>query len=920
MAQRVGCSASALRKLETGERRPSLQIAELLANALDLAAETRPIFLKVARGVLTVERLPAPGPQPTQPAPPAPAARPAVDRLPVHPTPLVGRQRELAELGQLLADPACRLLTLVGPGGVGKTRLAIRAARQFGHFFADGVAFVPLAPLTSTHFIVPAIAQALGFGFSGPAEPQKQLQQYLYDKHLLLIVDNVEHLLLDGAAEMISDLQAHARCVTLLITSREALDLRAEWVFEVHGLPVPEGLPPDEAAEADAVELFLQRARRADVGFRLVADDLPAIQHICQLVAGLPLAIELAASWVRTLNCAEIAAELERGLDLLTTSARDVPARHRSMRAAFDHSWKLLPPIEQHVLQGLSVFRGSFTREAAEHVTGAGLPLLSSLAAKSLIRRAPLGRYDLHELLRDYAAAHLAADATASAVAYEQHCGYFLALAEAAEPHLKGSQQIEWFDRLEHDHDNLRAALEWSLMSAGDPARGSGVLALRLATALGSFWRIRGHFYEGYGWLTKALQQCPASHTALRARALEALAMLANPLGDHEAARVLAEESAALFREMGDRRGLAEALTAVGLALGGQGHSTQAQSQLAEALALYLEVGDRWGVARNLYNLGEFRSNFEGDAAGRALLEESLAIVEDLGDRQLHAGLLISLGMVARDLGDYPLARARLERALVLGRDLRQPWTIAYALTNLGGILNTQGDHTSARSHLEEALRIYQERGNTPWAAGPLCALAEADLLQGNLTAAGARLREAAARTAGSNHGWLQVLMGYCSGLLAYYEDDAESAAARLEETAALAREGQYLPDLARSLIVLGRVWHAQGDAARATALLREGLCLCQQMNNTLGAVTALEALAALALATQPQQAAQWLGAAEAARTALGTPLPPVERPALGRALTAIRTRLDERTLSALWAEGQAMRLDEAITRALHSG
>ena len=920
LAQRAGCSISALRKLETGERRPSAQVAELLANALELAPESRPTFVKVARGVLNFERLPAPGPQNAPPVQPATGARLAGDGLPVNPTPLIGRQQELDELGRLLAKPECRLLTLVGPGGIGKTRLAIRAARKFGHLFADGVAYVPLAPLTSAHFIVPAIAQALGFGFSGPAEPRMQLQHYLSDKHLLLVLDNAEHLLLAGAAEVVSELHTQGRYVTLMATSREVLDLQAEWVFEVHGLTVAEPLPANEGAAGDAVELFLQRARRADIGFGLVAEDLPAVQRICQVVAGLPLAIELAASWVRTLTCAEIAAELERGLDVLATSARDVPPRHRSMRAAFDHSWKLLSVEEQGVLQKLSVFRGSFSREAAEHVGGATLGLLSTLASKSLVQRARSGRYLLHELLREYAGAHLAAEPAAYAAAHEQHYAFFLALAEAAKPHLKAAEQVDWLDRLEQDHDNLRSALEWALASEGGLSADSGERAVRLATALHSFWLIRGHFYEGQRWLTKALRQCPAGHAATRAHALQAMATLVYMVGDHEAAGRLAEESVALFRELGDQTGLAKALTIIGLAVRWQGQSTLAQSQLAEALALYRQAGDRWGVASSLYHLGTFRADLGGDVTGRALLEESRVILEDLGDRYLHAGLLISLGIVACGVADYAEARAHFERAVALGRDLRQPWIIADASCNLGCVLRTQGDYGSAQSHFEAALQIYRERGSTSWAADPLCALAENDMAQGDLAAARARLQDASARSRRSENKWLQVLVGYFAGLLAYYEGDAERAAALLEETVVLARQHQFKPDLARSLITLGRVRHAQGHAAQATALLREGLSLYQQMNHTLGAVTALEALAGLALTTQPEQAAQLLGATAAIRIALGTPLPPIERPIHDRHIAAIHAQLDEPTLAQSWALGQAMSMDEAIACALQSG
>ena len=345
-AGRVGCSVSALRKIEDGERRPSSLIAELMANCLNVPLAERSTFVRVARGELSVDRLSPPSKLLTGSSVPSPAALPRIN-LPVLPTPLIGRQREVEELSQLLRDPQCRLLTLAGPGGIGKTRLAIETASQVQDAFADGVYFVPLASVNTTRFIVPVMGDAVGFAFqsAGSADPKTQLFGYLAEKQTLLLADSLEHLLAEPGIELLAELLANAPQVKLLVTSRESLGLQGEWVFEVQGLPVPENGHAEESAKNTSVELFLQRARRAHVGFDATLADYPAIVRICRLVDGMPLGIELAAAWVRTLACDEIAREIERGLDFLSVSTRDLPARHRSMRAVFDHSWQA--PLER---------------------------------------------------------------------------------------------------------------------------------------------------------------------------------------------------------------------------------------------------------------------------------------------------------------------------------------------------------------------------------------------------------------------------------------------------------------------------------------------------------------------------------------------------------------------------------------------
>ncbi len=364
-----------------------------------------------------------------------------------------------------LSDPNCRLLTLVGPGGIGKTRLAIETAAQSQAVFADGVFFVPLAPVSSTRFIIPVIADAIGFSFqgAGQTDPQTQLFNYLKEKQVLLLIDNLEHLLIEEGILVLAELLTNAPRVKFLATSRESLGLQGEWVFSVRGLPIPDNEFGPESVRNTSVELFLQRARRADVGFNATTDDYPMIVRICRLVDGTPLGIELAAAWVRALSCAEIAQEIERGLDFLHVSTRDLPVRHRSMRAVFDHSWKLLTEEEQGVLLQLSVFQGGFQREAAKQVAGAKLPALSSLVAKSLVHRSAEGRYDLHELIRQFAAEHFAEHPEDQAAAKTRHSNYFLTYFALAEARLCSSAQPETLSELISELDNFRGAWDWAV-------------------------------------------------------------------------------------------------------------------------------------------------------------------------------------------------------------------------------------------------------------------------------------------------------------------------------------------------------------------------------------------------------------------------------------------------------------------------
>jgi predicted ATPase/DNA-binding SARP family transcriptional activator len=900
-----GQRSAALAQYETCRR----VLAEELG--VEPSAKTRELVEQIRTGKLREKEGP-PSSGPTAP----------IHNLPVSLTSFHGREQELIDLDGVLADPECRCISLVGPGGIGKTRLALQAAEQHPAGFSHGVAFTPLASVGSVEAAIPAMAGAIRLSFYGPSDPRDQLLNALRDKQMLLILDNVEQLLGEGPlqasfVELVVEILQRAPGVKLLVTSREALNLQGEWVFEVGGLAFPETEQTERSDEYAAVALFIQRARRASPGFASNEADLAAIAQLCRLVEGMPLAIELAATWLRVLSPAEIAEEIEASLDFLSASVRDLPERHRSMRVVFDQTWQRLSAREREVLSQLSVFRGGFTRQAAEQVAGASLPVLSTLVNRTLLRRAAAGRYELHELVRQYSAMHLVADPEAHAAAQKRHYACFLALAEAAEQALKGRDQSEWLGRLEQEHDNLRAALEWALES-DQPAPDGEELALRLSGALRWFWRMRGHFHEGRSWLTKSLQQRPEKRTTARAAALLGKSLLTNALGDLGAACLPAEESAAIYRELGDPHGLAEALEFIGSTLVWEGEASLGRARLEEALALCRKAGDQWGEALALYRLGGSLADYAGDPTGRAMLEECASILEDVGEKYVLTSVLIALGILDVGFGEYAAARARFEHGLAMAREIEHPWGMADALTNLGCVYRILGEYSAAQSHLEKSLQVYQAHGRSIWETDVQCALAENALSQGDLTTARFHLQAASdlLGTAGSK--WLRTLVRTFRGLLAHYEGDGVAAMVLLEEARALAREGQFRPDLARSLIALGRVKRTLGQVLPASELLMEGLELFRALGHKLGIANAIEELGALiAVYGDGVQAAMLLSTANALRERIGAPLPPVDRLAHDSVVGACRAQLGETAFAQAWARGAARPWQDVVEQVL---
>jgi predicted ATPase/DNA-binding CsgD family transcriptional regulator len=630
----------------------------------------------------------------------------ATHNLPHQTTPFVGRSEELAQIASLLADPSCCLLTLVGAGGIGKTRLALQAASEQIPNFPQGVYFVPLNPVNSADLLATAIVSALEVTFFGTESLSFQLVQFLREKHMLLVMDNFEHLL-DGV-QLLTDILQAAPGVKILVTSRERLHLREEWVQYIRGLPYPTDRTDELLNDSSAMRLFAQTARRA--GYLHQTGDgaaTGAIARICQLVEGNPLAIELAAAWSVAIPCQQIAAEIEHGLDILTTTLRNTPEKHRSMRATFEYSWKLLTPAEQSLFRQLSVFRGGFTREAAQEVAGASLSLLAALADKSLIRLNTDGRYDLHELLRQFAADKLL-DVGEANRTVQRHLEYFLKLAEQAEEHIYGREQVAWFDRLEVEHDNLRAALGWSARG------GQAETGLRLAGDLGWFWLWRSHRDEGYAWSEQMLASSPDAPAILRAKALNHAGELLVGRDRRQIAPAIWEEALKLARDANDPRNIAWALAALGFYVYRESTRdlNQATALLEESLALFRELEDLFGQSHVLRRRAMVAMEQDDNPYARLLLEEALARGRESEDRNTTAWSLYLLGCVtwSQD-GDIKQTRILLQESLSLFREIQDMAEYKYPLILLAGVEQSVQHHAQAYALYQEALTLMRDMG-----------------------------------------------------------------------------------------------------------------------------------------------------------------------------------------------------------------
>jgi predicted ATPase/DNA-binding SARP family transcriptional activator len=860
-------------------------------------------------------------PSPSHPLTPSPLPRPL--------TTLIGRDQDLQEATRLVRS--ARLVTLIGGGGVGKTRLALQTAAGLAEEYPGRIAFVELAPLTDPILLTTVVATALGLREQAAPEPQSRLQaliQWLAPRPALLVLDNCEHLI-EAAAELAQSLLAACPELHLLATSRQRLGLTGELVWRVPSLlaPDPEALPVDAAGAVEhvrqfpAAQLFVERAAAVRPGYPFSdREEARAVARICRRLDGIPLALELAAARVLVLTVAQIAARLDDRFRLLTSGSRGALPRHQTLRALIDWSYDSLPAEEAALLRRLSVFAAGWTLEAAEavcdeegcrgkgvgcresellptlHPTPYTLPpndvldRLTSLVDRSLVlvepgtREAGGGeglRYRMLETVREYAREKLREGGEEEA-ARQQHLLFFLRLAEEAREALFGPGQEAALAALEAEHDNLRAALEWAHVPQAGTLPSAGGAAperfLRLAAALWPFWEARGYLFEGRQHLRATLQASGPPDTPARAQALLGAARLALHQSDLDEADAFAQEGRERFRSLGDTRGLAAALLCLGEVAFARGQFA-AEPLLAEGLEACRQSGWAQGSARALVKLGAAAIMLGEPSRARAPLEEGLALAERLGDAPTLALGFRERARMAMQEGDYARAGALLEQSLEIWRRLGYKQATAEALDALGVLAGRQGDRTRAIPFLEQAAATYRELG----------------------------VRRDLAWTL------QEVGNAYCAG-----GADAQARAA-YEESLGIFRELNDWYGIACASNNLGMACFRLGDPARAQALHWEALALYGSHEIwSHGIAWSLERVGVVTAALgDPWQAARLLGAASAARARYNQEPPGRESHELEHATAALRAKLGPEAWESAWQAGRAMPREEAIASAL---
>ena len=695
--------------------------------------------------------------------------------LPSQATAFVGREKEMDELKKMIDNPQCRLINLVGPGGIGKTRLALQVAAEKIEKFKDGVYFVPLDAMTigSIQFLVFTIADSLKFAFYSREDPKVQLLNYLRRKEMLIIMDNFEHLI--NEAELLVEIFENAPKIKFLVTSRERLRLKGEWIMEIMGLAAPSEIGEDDIEKYSAVQLFIESAKRIKPDFVLSKVDHKYVIEICKLVEGMPLGIELAASWVRSLSNSEIVQEINKGVDFLTSTLQDVPQRHRSLRAVFDYSWDLLSKEEQKIYRTLSVFRDGFQKEAAEQVAQATITDLSSLSDKSLVRRTPQGRYEMLQILRKYAAEKLERKPDLKRQVNDIHCTYYANFIERRAKELRETKTQEFLNEIGREIENLRSAWQWAVEN-------------NKIDELGKLLKSIYYFYEMRGWLQEGEQICRMTAEMLRIKykrdfkdkqiqefygnVISRWGGFCRRLSEYEKARELLEESHGISKELGleketafalnelgviayrfgkfarakqihenaleirerlgNKKAVAVSLNNLGVVAFSIGDYEEARSLHEKAMKMREEINDQYGLASSMNNLGNVLHSLGEPAEAKRLYEKSLEIRRELGDRPGIGSNLNNLGITAEKLGELDEAKRLYEESIAIKKEIGDQRAIANTIDNLGRVLHLMGKDDEAKKQYRGALKILKQVKAIPTLLAVFVGIGELLLNEGN--------------------------------------------------------------------------------------------------------------------------------------------------------------------------------------------
>jgi serine/threonine protein kinase/tetratricopeptide (TPR) repeat protein len=787
--------------------------------------------------------------------------------LPQSPTAFVGREADLSELSTLIDDESIHLITMIGPGGIGKTRIALEVAHRHLKTFSDGVYYVPLAPLKSDEHIVATIADNINFTFGGADDPTKELLNYLAEKHMLLVMDNFEHLI--QGANLLSDILKSAPNVTIIATSRERLRLRGEHIFEVEGMILPRSnSTADHLQTYPAAELFLQSAHRVMPNFEIDDDNVEDVTRVIRLVQGFPLGIELAAAWLEMLPIEEIVQEIENSFDFLETDLRDVPERHRSIRAVFEYSWNLMTPDEQAIFLELSVFQGGFEREAAQQVTGASLRNLTALVNKSLLIRMPSGRYQAHKLLQQYAIERWDDEQAQMSVA-GKHAHYYGQYMKKIEPLYNSSKEQTAVEAMEVELENLRAAWDLAVENQLWVELDASIHTMLL------FFQARSMLTDGitlFRELGDRLEKNKLTDNPCYHRARLRQAMLMSRQGNYEAVYNMAETAYQYFLKQNNAEEICYGLNNMSYAkmmlglydeardlaqqsldyagdpndghvatwffsMGNLGYAEFLRGNLEEAKRIYEEINTLTsnldyspiGIAFGLNNLGEVERNLGNMEGAQTLFDEAYTIFKQYKNRRGMAFSLNNLGGVMYLIGNVVGAQEKFFKAYELHREVGDLTGTAHSLSALGNGASFERNFEEGRRYYETALQIRREVGNLRGIADSLTDLARVEMDSYNIDTGRAYIDEALD---------IRVRIGDKQGLsyakaiksLMYlYLEEYDAAEKEIKEALALARETNNMMALSQSLIGMGMIHIKNNQLDDARKALVEALALGQQ-------------------------------------------------------------------------------------------